>query len=146
MTFPTDAPRQSKSVGFSDSADEDDRRSDHGGGAGSSSEGGKARSPRRTQSSGNFNEHRTLPDSVSPLILRVNLLKRNCVCACVRLCGSLSSQQKNSLIDNTSMGRGSECYLGSLARSQSCECCICIRHTITDCVWAISIANTSYSL
>ena len=29
--------------------------------------------------------------------------------------------------------------------SQSCECCICIRHAITDCVWAISIANTSYS-
>jgi hypothetical protein len=42
-------------------------------------------------------------------------------------------------------GQGSECYLATSRLSQSCECCICTRHAITDCVWAISIANTSYS-
>ena len=42
-------------------------------------------------------------------------------------------------------GRGTECYLDHLARSQSCECCICTRHAITGCVWAVSSANTSYS-
>ena len=42
-------------------------------------------------------------------------------------------------------GRGTECYLDHLARSQSCECFICTRHAITGCVWAVSSANTSYS-